>query len=231
MAPEFFAVLAVAEKTEVAEENPDAVAVGHRRRRRRSVAVVERLCPRPRRLAPPELRSGLTVEGDRVERFAFRGRQEDPLPAQDRRRVAGRHFGPPEEVAVESDFDRQGARLDGAAAVRSAESRPFRGLGPGERREGKCAQGRERQEPVPRDCRRFAARPSRKPAGTPAHPVPRRVMLQSRSPPQAEAQVPCASKACTTFLPLRQRCTSSGPSTRRWARIPRYQRARGVSML
>ena len=84
MPPEFFAVDGVAEKPEIAEEDPDALAVGDRRRRRWPVAVVERLGPWPRGLAPPELRPGLAIEGDRVERFAFRGRQEDPLGAQDR---------------------------------------------------------------------------------------------------------------------------------------------------
>ena len=284
MAPDLLAVGAVAEQAEVSEEDPDAFPVGDRGRRRGSVAVVERLGPRPRRLAPPELRPGLAIERDRVERFAFRGGQEDPLGAQDRRRVAGRDLRAPEEVAVGSHLDRQGARVDGAAAVRSAEARPIGGLGPGELREGKGAQegergaaehatdarpnvgarafrpacrrrrpgiraGRQagsfrRRAPRPRKVTglRPAAsylglRPER--AGRPAHRQAASSLrvsasgesTQSRSPPQADAQVPCASKACTTFLPLRQRWTSSGPSTRRWARMPRYQRASGVSML
>ena len=230
MAPEFFAVGGVAEEPEVAEEDPDAVAVGDRGRRGGPVAVVERLGPRPRRLASPEFRAGLAVERDRVERVAFRGREEDPLRAQHRRRVAGRDLRPPEEVAVGSDLDRQGARLDGAAAVRSAEARPVGGLGPGERRESEDGQERERDGRQESGSRRFAPDAGGG-AGAPSFCRARSLLSQSRSPPQAEAQVPCASKACTTFLPLRQRWTSSGPSTRRWARMPRYQRASGVSML
>ena len=53
----------------------------------------------------------------------------------------------------------------------------------------------------------------------------------NNSPPQAEAVVPCSSKALMTLAPVRQRCTSSGPSTSLCERMPVYQRASGVSWL
>ena len=52
-----------------------------------------------------------------------------------------------------------------------------------------------------------------------------------RSPPQAAAVEPSRSNALITFAPVRQRCTSSGPSTSRWDLIPVYHRASGVSWL
>ena len=55
------------------------------------------------------------------------------------------------------------------------------------------------------------------------------VSYTKRSPPQAAAVEPSRSNALITFAPVRQRCTSSGPSTRRWDLIPVYHRASGVS--
>ena len=52
---------------------------------------------------------------------------------------------------------------------------------------------------------------------------------QNRSPPAAAAVVPSRSKDLTTLRPIIQRCTSSGPSTRRCWRTSAYQAASGVS--
>lgn len=53
--------------------------------------------------------------------------------------------------------------------------------------------------------------------------------VYSNSPPQALAVVPNCWYALMTLRPVVQRCTSSGPSTRRCERMPVYQRASGVS--
>ena len=65
------------------------------------------------------------------------------------------------------------------------------------------------------------------PAGDDGAPVAE--VHQNRSPPAAAAVVPSRSNALTTLRPTIQRCTSSGPSTRRCWRTSAYHAASGVS--
>ena len=65
------------------------------------------------------------------------------------------------------------------------------------------------------------------PTGDDGAPVAK--VHQKRSPPAAAAVVPSRSNALTTLRPTIQRCTSSGPSTRRCWRTSAYHAASGVS--
>ena len=60
-------------------------------------------------------------------------------------------------------------------------------------------------------------------------PLHRQLERYNRSPPHAPAVVPVALNALMTLRPVVQRCTSSGPSTRRCERMCVYQAASGVS--
>ncbi len=135
-APQLAALVIVGDEAVVAEERHHALGVGRRARGGGSVAAVERLAPRARDLAPPQLAAVAFPEADEQQPLALVAREVEALAQQHGRGVAGGHGHAPDRL-VGSERARQRPIVRDAVAVRAAEAGPVGGAerGSGQERE------------------------------------------------------------------------------------------------